>query len=216
MKTLSFASSVLIGVTLVTRALALDVDPQLPAYKPAQLGSAEIKSVGSDTMGDLALYYAKKGDAKHAADFIQRARAIDKRDVGLLYNQAIVENLAGKPAEAVATLREALGKGYSVNGVEKDPEFQSLQSRPDFQAMMLPALRLAARGRAGVHRRDCAAAKRTWPGAVRRGPSPTDRFGPGLALPAGPGARPRFRAQRYRTGHRRFRRVPRLRQPARA
>ena len=34
MKTLSFASSVLIGVTLVTRALALDVDPQLPAYKP--------------------------------------------------------------------------------------------------------------------------------------------------------------------------------------
>jgi len=53
MKTLSFASSVLIGVTLVTRALALDVDPQLPAYKPAQLGSAEIKSVGSDTMGDL-------------------------------------------------------------------------------------------------------------------------------------------------------------------
>ena len=34
MKTLNFASSVLIGVTLVTRALALDVDPQLPAYKP--------------------------------------------------------------------------------------------------------------------------------------------------------------------------------------
>jgi phosphate transport system substrate-binding protein len=58
MKTLSLASSVLIGVTLVTRALALDVDPQLPAYKPVQLGSAEIKSVGSDTMGDLMRNWA--------------------------------------------------------------------------------------------------------------------------------------------------------------
>ena len=32
MKTLSLASSVLIGVTLVTGAAALDVDPQVPAY----------------------------------------------------------------------------------------------------------------------------------------------------------------------------------------
>ena len=58
MKTLSLASSVLIGVTLVTGARALDVDPQLPAYKPVQLGSAEIKSVGSDTMGDLMRNWA--------------------------------------------------------------------------------------------------------------------------------------------------------------
>jgi phosphate transport system substrate-binding protein len=58
MKTLSLASTVLIGVTLVTRALALDVDPQLPAYMPVQLGSAEIKSVGSDTMGDLMRNWA--------------------------------------------------------------------------------------------------------------------------------------------------------------
>jgi serine/threonine protein kinase/Flp pilus assembly protein TadD len=96
----------------------------------------QVNPQSADTMGDLALYYAKKGDSKHAMDFIQRARAIDKRDVALLYNQAIVENLAGKPAEAVATLREALSKGYSANGAEKDPEFQNLQSRPDFQALI--------------------------------------------------------------------------------
>jgi len=58
MKTLSLASSVLIAMTLVTRALALDVDPQLPAYKPVQLGRTEIKSVGSDTMGDLMRNWA--------------------------------------------------------------------------------------------------------------------------------------------------------------
>ena len=58
MKTLSLASSVLIGVTLVTGADALDVDPQIPAYKPVPIGSAEIKSVGSDTLGDLMRNWA--------------------------------------------------------------------------------------------------------------------------------------------------------------
>ena len=58
MKTLNIASSILIGVTLVTRAHALDVDPQIPAYKPVSVGSAEIKSVGSDTLGDLMRNWA--------------------------------------------------------------------------------------------------------------------------------------------------------------
>ena len=54
MKIISFAASLLIGVAaLVTRAHAVDIDPQLPAYKPVPVGSAEIKSVGSDTLGDL-------------------------------------------------------------------------------------------------------------------------------------------------------------------
>jgi phosphate transport system substrate-binding protein len=58
MKTLSLVSSVLFGVTLVTGAHALDVDPQLPAYKPVPIGSTEIKSVGSDTLGDLMRKWA--------------------------------------------------------------------------------------------------------------------------------------------------------------
>src|SRR5580692_4428352 len=58
MKTLSLASSVLIGVMLATRAHALDVDPQIPAYKPVSVGTARIKSVGSDTLGDLMRNWA--------------------------------------------------------------------------------------------------------------------------------------------------------------
>jgi phosphate transport system substrate-binding protein len=58
MKTLSLASSFLIGVTLVTGAHALDVDPQLPAYVPAPVGAAVVKSVGSDTMGELMRNWA--------------------------------------------------------------------------------------------------------------------------------------------------------------
>ena len=96
----------------------------------------QVNPQDAGTMGDLALYYAKRGDAKRAAEYIQRARAIDKRDLALLYNQAIVENLAGKQSEAIATLREALSKGYSVNDTSKDAELQNLQNRPDFQSLI--------------------------------------------------------------------------------
>jgi phosphate transport system substrate-binding protein len=59
MKILSFATSVLIGVAaLVTGAHAVDVDPQLPAYKPVPVGSAQITSVVSDTLGDLMRNWA--------------------------------------------------------------------------------------------------------------------------------------------------------------
>ena len=59
MRILSFATSVLIGAAaLVTRAQAVDLDPQLPAYKPVPVGSAQIKSIGSDTLGDLMRSWA--------------------------------------------------------------------------------------------------------------------------------------------------------------
>jgi phosphate transport system substrate-binding protein len=53
MRIVSLASSVIIAMTLAAGAHALDVDPQLPAYKPVPVGAAQIKSVGSDTLGDL-------------------------------------------------------------------------------------------------------------------------------------------------------------------
>jgi len=58
MKAISLASSVIIGMTLATGAHALDVDPQLPAYEPVPIGAALIKSVGSDTLGDLMRNWA--------------------------------------------------------------------------------------------------------------------------------------------------------------
>ena len=53
MKAIRLASSLIIGVTLATGARAVDVDPQLPVYKAVSLGAAEIRSVGSDTLGEL-------------------------------------------------------------------------------------------------------------------------------------------------------------------
>ena len=89
----------------------------------------------TEVMGDVASYAAKRGDSARAAEFIQRARSIDKSDLELMHTQAVVENFANKPAEAVNTLREVLSKGYSMKAVQEDPDLANLQSRPDFQAL---------------------------------------------------------------------------------
>jgi hypothetical protein len=69
-------------------------------------------------------------------EFIRRARAIDKKDVELIFTQATVEALANKPADAVRTLHEALSAGYPIKDMESSPDFANLSSRPDFQALL--------------------------------------------------------------------------------
>jgi tetratricopeptide (TPR) repeat protein/TolB-like protein len=96
----------------------------------------QVNPQNTGAMADLALYYVKKGDPKHGMDFIQRARGIDKKDVGLIYVQATVENLAGKSTDALRTLREAFSKGYPVKDAQADPELANLQNLSEFQAMV--------------------------------------------------------------------------------
>jgi len=90
----------------------------------------------SDTMGSLALYYARKGMPSQAANFIRRARSINKEDVGLIYTAATVEALANHADNALGLLREAFKRGYSVQEASSDPELDSLRSRPDFEKLL--------------------------------------------------------------------------------
>jgi len=85
---------------------------------------------------DLALYYAKKGEPDRGMEFIKRARDIDKKDVELIYTEAMVEILAKKPADSLRTLREALSKGYPVKQVVDDPELAELKQNPEFRALI--------------------------------------------------------------------------------
>jgi tetratricopeptide (TPR) repeat protein len=96
----------------------------------------QVNPQNTGAMGDLALYYAKKGDGQHGMEFIQRARAIDTKDVSLIYIQATVENLSGKTADALRSLREAFSKGFPVKDAQSDPEFANLQNLPDFQTLV--------------------------------------------------------------------------------
>ena len=58
MKTLALCRPCSLAWRRWRRAQALDLDPHLPAYQPVPIGSAQIKSVGSDTLGDLMRSWA--------------------------------------------------------------------------------------------------------------------------------------------------------------
>ena len=96
----------------------------------------QVNPRSADTMGDLALYYARKGDARNGLQYIQQARAIKPKDVQLMYSEALVKALVGKPDDAVSALRTALQKGYSPQEARNDPELQNLQSLPQFAQLI--------------------------------------------------------------------------------
>jgi len=101
------------------------------AFKQLQVNPRD-----ANVMDQLSLYYAKKGDAVHAVDFIRRARAINSSDVGMIYDEAVVYTATGRQPEAFKSLREALQKGYSIREAQNDPELASLQGRPEFAKLV--------------------------------------------------------------------------------
>jgi tetratricopeptide (TPR) repeat protein len=98
----------------------------------AGLKALVVNSRDAAAMGRIAQYYAKKGDSKHALEFVHRARAIDAKDSSLVYAEAVVDWLAGKPEDAAQNLQRALKAGYPLEAVQNDPELAKLQTRPPF------------------------------------------------------------------------------------
>jgi serine/threonine protein kinase/tetratricopeptide (TPR) repeat protein/TolB-like protein len=94
------------------------------------------KPQDASTMGYLALYYAKNGDSNQALDSIHRARSIDAGDRDLLYQEAVVDAIAGQQAEAVASLRAALQKGYPAELAKNDPQLKNLAPNPDLDKLI--------------------------------------------------------------------------------
>jgi serine/threonine protein kinase/tetratricopeptide (TPR) repeat protein len=86
--------------------------------------------------GDLALYYAKKGDADHALEYIRQARSLDREDLQLLYSQAEIFSLTNHQRDAITALRTAFQKGYSTEEAMNDPELGSLKSLPEFTKLL--------------------------------------------------------------------------------
>jgi serine/threonine protein kinase/Flp pilus assembly protein TadD len=92
----------------------------------------EVNPKSANVTGDLALYYAKKGDAPHALQYIRQARTLDPSDVQLIYTQAEIYALSDRQKDALVTLREAFEKGYAVEEASNDPEMAKLKSLPEF------------------------------------------------------------------------------------
>ena len=96
----------------------------------------QVNPRSAGTMGDLALYYAKKGDVANAQQYIQQARAISPDDVYLIYSEVLVKTLAGKTEDAIKPLKLALEKGYPAQEAWNDPELQKLQALPQFSQLV--------------------------------------------------------------------------------
>jgi serine/threonine protein kinase/tetratricopeptide (TPR) repeat protein len=106
------------------RAIAL-------AYKALQVNPRD-----ASTLGNLAAYYAKTGDSKRGLDFIRRARDINPNDTELLYQEAVVNTIAGRQADALKALRQAFQNGYPVAQAKNDPELKPLEMNPDFGSLL--------------------------------------------------------------------------------
>ena len=59
MKLRSLAAALVTNIALATGALAVDLDPTLPAYKAVSGLSGQFKSIGSDTLGNLMQRWAE-------------------------------------------------------------------------------------------------------------------------------------------------------------
>ncbi len=101
----------------------------------------EVNPRDAATLGNLALYYARKGGAAKALAVIAQARSIDGADNQLMYDEAVVDALAGHTQDALAALKRALDNGYSVQEARQDPDLATVRALPECQALLkkLPA-----------------------------------------------------------------------------
>ena len=92
------------------------------------------------SMGNLAVYYARRHSEARALDFIKRARAIDQGSNELMYDNALIEVIYNRPEDAIASLTLAVKNGFSLTQIASDPDFQGLENDPAFKKLIAPAL----------------------------------------------------------------------------
>jgi tetratricopeptide (TPR) repeat protein len=110
-------------------------DKAMAAYDEAiriAFASYQVNPQDAATIGNLAIYYAKKGDAQRALDFIQKARSIDSKANALMYKEATIDAIAGRTADALKMLGDALRNGFSLQEANSDPELASVRKTPEY------------------------------------------------------------------------------------
>ncbi|MGB6875547.1 MAG: tetratricopeptide repeat protein [Candidatus Acidiferrales bacterium] len=88
------------------------------------------------TMAQIALSYAKIGNAQQADSFIGRARSLAKNNVDYIYDQAEIDAILNRQDSALKALREAFEKHYPVDYASGDQELENLQNNPKFAALI--------------------------------------------------------------------------------
>ncbi len=100
------------------------------AYRRAiTLARAEIKvnQRDGDALGSLALYEAKVGETSGALADMLKALAASPKDKTVLFDAAVICELAGERARALKFIHGAIVGGYSPNEIATEPELEKLR-----------------------------------------------------------------------------------------
>ncbi len=114
-------------------------DKATQTYQQAiALGYKELQTnpQSASTMAQIALSYAKIGNAQQADTFISRARALEKSNVDYIYYEAEVDAILNRQDSALKVLREALEKHYPADYASGDQVLENLHSNPKFTALI--------------------------------------------------------------------------------
>lgn len=111
----------------------------------AALKTLKADPKSKEAMAVLAGCYAHQGNPARALQFIRQARQIDEKDNDLMYREAVIHARAERWPEALASLREALRSGYSLNEGKADPELRALREKPEFAALLDEVAKRSAR-----------------------------------------------------------------------
>lgn len=90
----------------------------------------------ADVKAEMALAYAKIGNAAEAQNFIGEARGIDKNNVNYIYYEALIDAQLGRSADALKMLREAFDKHYPAEFAAGDDDLKSLNGNPEFTSLI--------------------------------------------------------------------------------
>jgi tetratricopeptide (TPR) repeat protein len=89
-----------------------------------------------ETISVVALYQAKLGDKSKALANIQEARRIAPGSRKVLWEAALVYEIAGNRTEALAALTGAIHGGQPLDEVRGEPALKELRADPRYQSLI--------------------------------------------------------------------------------
>ena len=114
-------------------------DAALSAYRRAvQLGlqRLDVNPNDGETISVVALYEAKLGDTARALANIRKARRIAPASRKVMWESALVYELAGDRNEALTALTGAIHGGQPLDEVRGEPALAKLRADPRYQKLM--------------------------------------------------------------------------------
>lgn len=112
-----------------------DAEAAAAYAKAIDLASAQLGVNPNDAtlLSQIAVYCAKVGKRREAADRMAQALQSAPKDSSVLFRSAIVHELGGARRQSLAALHAAIAAGYSENFVQREPELTALRSDPAYK-----------------------------------------------------------------------------------